>query len=61
MARSVRYFMVCARLTALTQRMRDSYPRKPEEFLRGKLTEEERLITLRRITEGKRRRHAMGV
>ena len=61
MARSVRYFIVCARLTALTQRMRDTYPRKPEEFLRGKLTEEERLITLRRITEGKRRRRATGV
>ena len=39
MAKGVMYFEVCARLTAMTQRMRDSYPRKPHQFLTGKYEE----------------------
>ena len=55
MARSADYFMVCARLTALTQSMRGTYPRKPEDFFQGKVTEEEKVITLRKIQEAKAR------
>eukprot|EP01047_Picozoa_sp_COSAG01_P057885 COSAG01_NODE_6748_length_3517_cov_3.590111_1_plen_127_part_00 len=35
MSQLVMYYLVCARLTAMTQRMRKSWPRDPDKFFRS--------------------------
>ena len=51
MARSVQYFEVCARLTALTQRMRDAYPRDGDKFFRGEHEDWEIAFSLQRLQQ----------
>ena len=56
MEKSVMYYTVCARLTAMTQRMRGTYPRQPDEFFRDEFTEEELSMALARIAAARTRR-----
>ena len=56
MAKSVMYYTVCARLTAMTQRMRHTYPRDPAKFFQGDYEDWEMKIAMDRIHASKRRR-----
>ena len=55
MEKSVMYYTVCARLTAMTQRMRGSYPRDPEKFFRDEFTAAELSTALARIAAAQMR------
>ena len=51
MKKSVIYYTVAARLTAMVQRMRNAYPRDPSKFFENEYEQWELAIALRRIQE----------
>ena len=55
MDKSIMYFTVCARLTAMTQRMRGAFPRNPAKFYKNEYEWWEVATALRRIQEGRAR------
>jgi hypothetical protein len=55
MAKSMIYFTVAARLTALTQRMRLTYPRDPDQFFAGEYQDWELASAILNVREWRRR------